>query len=175
MQIPRILVVEDNTQLRKYIQSTLERAGYLVTTADSGEAAYSRLRYEDFDLVLLDLMLGDTNGLEILRLIRKQDEVLPVIIVSTCLDITVKVDGFEIGCDDYLTKPFYSEELLSRVKRQMKRLSALAEPPTSTTIAETINCPPFVLDLRQNRLEKNGAAIEIRRKLFDIMLYLVQR
>ena len=175
MYMNRILVVEDNAQLRKYVHSTLERAGYLVTTAGSGEAAFSRLRYENFDLVLLDLMLGDTHGLEILRLIRRQNDSLPVIIVSTCMDVEVKVDGFEIGCDDYLTKPFYSEELLSRVKRLLKRRSAIAQAVTTSPIADTINCPPFELDIRRCQVKKHDTPIGMRRKLFDILLYLVQR
>lgn len=169
-----ILIVEDNLQLRKYIGKTLESSGYLVTLADSGESAISRLRHEDFDLVLLDLMLGDTHGLEILKLIRRQNEFLPVIIVSTCTDVSVKVDGFQIGCDDYLTKPFYSDELLVRVQRQLKRREQIRSKQNVQFIEEDLTLPPFSLNLRTCEVYKEGVLIEMRQKLFDILLFLAQ-
>ncbi|GAB6088946.1 response regulator transcription factor [Spirochaeta dissipatitropha] len=153
---------------------TLEKDGYIVTAASSAESAYSRLKNERFDLVLLDLILGDSHGLDILRLIRRQDEFIPVIIVSSCMDTSIKVNGFEIGCDDYLTKPFYSEELLSRVKRQLKRQSAFSNTKRETFIDDSISIGNLTLNLRSNELLKDGKPIEIRRKLFELLLYFIQ-
>lgn len=174
IQHKSILLVEDNSQLRKFMTGTLESAGYIVTAANSAESAYSRLKNERFDLVLLDLILGDSHGLDILRLIRRQDEFIPVIIVSSCMDTSIKVNGFEIGCDDYLTKPFYSEELLSRVKRQLKRQSAFSDTRRETFIDDSISISGLTLNLRSNELLKNGKPVEIRRKLFELLLYFIQ-
>ena len=173
MDVQTILVVEDNATLRRYIGNSLEKAGYHVVLADSGKSAFSRFRHENLDLVLLDLKLGDMDGLEILKTIRRQNETLPVIIVSTCVDLKVKVGGFEIGCDDYITKPFYSEELISRVKRQLKRRGGVREK-ASQTIAEDIERGPFRLDLRACRVYKNGESIEMRKKLFEILLFFAR-
>lgn len=154
--------------------NTLEKAGYNVTYAASGESAFSRLRYDSFDLILLDLFLGDTHGMEILKLIRRQNDALPVIIVSSCTDLDVKVNGFEIGCDDYLTKPFFAEELLSRVKRQLKRVETFKREAASERIIENIDLPPFRFNIRSCEVFKNGEPIPMRRKLFDLFLLFAQ-
>ena len=168
-----ILVIEDNAALRRYMGGCLRKAGYEVLLAESGKSAFSHLRAALIDLVLLDLKLGDVDGLEILKTIRHQTDSLPVIIVSTCMDLSVKVDGFEIGCDDYITKPFYSEELLSRVKRQLKRSSSAGRIDPET-IAEEVVYGPFRFDVRSYTLYKEGAAVALRKKLADIMLFFLQ-
>lgn len=174
-----ILLVEDNPQLGKYIRSILEKDGYLVTWASSGEAAFARLRMDNFNLVLLDLMLGDVHGLDVLKVIRRHDSILPVIIVSNSIDLSVKVDGFEVGCDDYITKPFYAEELLSRVKRQLVRHKdqkrRFQESFQKGTIDEKIEISPFTIDLRRNTLYRKGQQVEIRKKLLEMLIVLAQQ
>jgi len=173
MDIQKLLIIEDNEKLRQYILSCVEKEGYLAVTASSGKSAFTQLREETFDLVLLDLKLGDINGMEILKTIRRQNESLPVIIVSTCMELNTKVDGFDIGCDDYITKPFFPEELISRIKRQLKR-HANAKVKPQTPIKEVLKFGPYKLNVRSCSVFKNGQAIEMRKKLFDILLFFIR-
>ncbi len=168
-----ILVVEDNAALGRYIANSLKKSGFRPVLADSGKAAFAKLKTEVLDLVLLDLKLGDIDGIEVLRTIRRQTESLPVIIVSTCTELEVKVGGFEIGCDDYITKPFYSDELISRIRRQLKLRSGIRQE-LGHPVVEEITCGPFRLDIRSATLYKNGSSIDARNKLFDIMLFFAQ-
>lgn len=167
-----ILVVEDNDRLRRFIISNLTKAGYTVFEAESGKAAYTVLKEQYLDLILLDLRLGDLDGIEILKTIRRQDEDLPVIIVSSIVDQGVKLDGFEIGCDDYITKPFYIEELLGRVRRLLKRTRS--HSGSNAGITERILSGPFTLDVKTLGVTKDGSPIPMRRKLFDLFLFFVR-
>ena len=167
-----ILVVEDNDRLRRFIISNLTKAGYTVFEAESGKAAYTVLKEQYLDLILLDLRLGDLDGIEILKTIRRQDEDLPVIIVSSIVDQGVKLDGFEIGCDDYITKPFYIEELLGRVRRLLKRTRS--HSGSNAGITERILSGPFNLDVKTLGVTKDGSPISMRRKLFDLFLFFVR-
>lgn len=166
-----VLIVEDNDRLRKFVRSSLEKNGYRVFEAATGAVAFSILREEYLDIVLLDLHLGDIAGIDILRTIRRQDEDLPVIIVSTIQDQDVKVGGFDIGCDDYITKPFYMQELLSRMARLLKRRQG---PGTKAAVEERIRSGPFEIDVRGLSVKKEGTPIEMRKKLFDLFLYFVK-
>ncbi len=168
----RILVVEDSSRLRAFITENLETAGYSVIGAESGKEAYAALRDTYVDLVLLDLNLGDVNGLEILKTIRRQDESLPVIIVSSITSSGTKIDGFDTGCDDYITKPFYVDELLARVRRLLKR--AVPDERPATAIAETIRSGPFEINPVSMEVRKNGKPIDLRKKLFDLFLFFAR-
>lgn len=167
-----ILIVEDNARLRRYMQSVLTKEGYRVIEAADEKAAYGCLRGEFLDLVLLDLRLGEADGIEILRTIRRQDEDLPVIIVSSIADRDVKVTGFELGCDDYITKPFYSEELLGRINRLLKRVRPRMEG--ERILEGRVFSGPFELDIESLIVTKNGTKIEMRKKLFDLFLFFVR-
>jgi DNA-binding response OmpR family regulator len=174
MENSTILVIEDNGRLRKFVASSLIKAGYRVLQADSGKSAFDILKTEYLDLVLLDLRLGDMDGLEILRTIRRQDETLPIIIVSSIDDQDIKVGGFDLGCDDYITKPFYVEELLGRVKRLLKRRNFRDSLGIPATVLERIISGPFELDIKTLRVFKNGQALDMRKKLFDLFLFFVR-
>ena len=172
----RVLIVEDNDSVRRLVTETLSGAGYHVHEAADGKSAFARLRDAYYDLVLLDLKLGDIDGMEILRTIRRQDETLPVIIVSSLHDLETKVGGFDIGCDDYITKPFQPAELIGRVRRLLRR-SGLGEWGTPTArrpVEERVSAGPFELDVRGLRVFKNGKPIEMRKKLFDLFLFFAR-
>ena len=167
-----ILVVEDNDRLRKFMVKSLSEENYRMYEAADGKSAFKILRDTFLDLVMLDLKLGDVNGIDILQTIRRQDELLPIIIVSSIQDRETRVNGFEIGCDDFITKPFYVDELVGRVRRLLKR-SANSDR-LKNTISERLECGPFVIDIRSLSVYKNGVQLPMRKKLFQIFLHLVQ-
>ncbi|MFP4384957.1 MAG: response regulator transcription factor [Spirochaetia bacterium] len=171
MNSEKILVVEDNNRLRKLVVTALGEEGYNVFEADSGKRAYGLLKQEYLDMVLLDIRLGDLSGIDILRTIRRQDENLPVIIISSINDRHVKVDGFDIGCDDYITKPFYIDEMLSRVKRLLKRSKKVNG--SKTVITNRITSGPFELDFETFTVFKNRNPVPMRKKLFDLLYYFI--
>lgn len=167
-----ILVIEDNLKLRSYMKRHLESNGYTVTEASSGKDAFDRLKDIYFDLILLDLHLGDIDGMEILKTIRRQDELLPVIIVSSASNQDLKVTGFSSGCDDYITKPFYIEELIARVQRMLKK-SAITNRP-KIPLMKTLKSGPFTINLGSMEVTKNGKPLTMRKKLFSLFLHFVQ-
>jgi len=167
-----ILVVEDNDRLRRFMVSSLIRAGYRVLDAADSKTAFSFLRSEAIDLVLLDLCLGDQDGMEILRTIRRQDQLLPIIIISSIEDRDTKIDGFSLGCDDYITKPFYIDELLARIRRMLVRqMGGQSYVPIENGL---VSAGPFELDLSTLQVRKNGTIISMRRKLFDLFLFFIR-
>ena len=172
MAVQKILVAEDSTKLRTYISENLQNSGYAVLEAPSGDKAFDILKNEYVDLVLLDLNLGDMDGMEILKTIRRQDDLLPVIIVSSITSHDSKLTGFSSGCDDYITKPFYVDELLARVQRMLKKAAATNRP--DTPLDETIQSGPFTLNLGTMRVTKNGKPLVLRKKLFSLFLYFIK-
>ena len=129
----RILVVEDHEYLRKYIIKILQKENYQIFEASCGKKALQLLKTEIVDLILLDLGLGDMDGTEIIRLLRRQQNEIPIIVVSNFEQIDSKVNAFDLGCDDYITKPFYKEELLARIRRLNRRGNKEADPGKKNT------------------------------------------
>lgn len=172
-----ILIVEDDAPIRKFMASALTSGGYEVSEAESGKQAFARLRNQVHDLVLLDLKLEDVDGMEILRTIRRQDEEMPVIIVSSMQDLDTKVGGFEIGCDDYVTKPFHVAELLGRVRRLLRRTSRVTSNEGDSgrrVIEDRIAVGRFTLDLRAFKAFKGEEEIQMRKKIFDLFLHFAR-
>jgi len=118
-----VLVVEDEVEMRALLRRLLTRAGYRVVEASDGSAALACLRATAPDLVLLDIMLPDIDGLEVARWIRAEPTIarLPIIMVTGLLPAVEAVQGFAAGADDYVRKPFHRDELLARVRRLLRR------------------------------------------------------
>jgi len=114
-----ILIVEDDTDISRLLRLEIEEAGFEVITCDTGVRGLSAIREEDPDLIVLDLGLPDFDGAEVARRVRKTSET-PIIILTAKDDIATKVELLNAGADDYLTKPFHTEELLARVNVQLR-------------------------------------------------------
>jgi two-component system phosphate regulon response regulator PhoB len=136
-QTTRVLVVEDEDVIRDMVVLALQEEGYEVTTAIDGRAALSILQTIDpsveasFDLLVLDLMLPEVNGLDICRLLRYRGNTLPILILSAKASETDRVLGLEVGADDYLTKPFSMRELIARCRALIRRQRLLSVPQSS--------------------------------------------
>ena len=123
----KVLVVDDEKLLVKGIKFNLEQDGYAVVTAFDGEEAIRLAHDESIDLILLDLMLPEKNGFQVLKELREKGVTTPVLIMTAKESLDDKGHGFELGADDYLTKPFYLEELKMRIQALLKRSGKVNE------------------------------------------------
>src|SRR5689334_15915270 len=120
----RVLIVDDDPDIQRLVSYNLLQAGFAVSTADSGRAALESLQQQPPDLIILDLMLPDIDGMEVCRTLRQRETAVrtPIIILSARGEEKDRVSGFESGADDYVVKPFSPTELVLRVKAILKRL-----------------------------------------------------
>ena len=115
----KIFIVEDERRIARFLQMELEHEGFSTAIETNGRRAYERILEEKFDLILLDIMLPDMDGLEVCRSVRKLSDV-PIIMLTAKDDVEDKVEGLDIGANDYLTKPFAIEELLARIRATLR-------------------------------------------------------
>ena len=126
----RVLVVDDEPAILRFLRAGLSHQGYLVTEAETGQAALDLIRRKAADLIVLDLGLPDIDGLEVIRQVRAGGSVLPIIVLSSRDDEEAKVAALDLGADDYVTKPFGMDELLARIRAaQRHRLQQEGEKP----------------------------------------------
>ncbi|WP_343035270.1 response regulator transcription factor [Halovulum dunhuangense] len=128
MAATRVLVVDDDVKVRRLLRQALESEGFAVVEAADADGVAAALDAREFDLVTLDLTLGNDNGFEIARAIRRKSAV-PIIIVSAKTDLIDKVVGLEIGADDFITKPFHMREVVARVRAVLRRSQTAPSPP----------------------------------------------
>jgi two-component system phosphate regulon response regulator PhoB len=166
-----ILVVDDEPDLRELVRFNLDQAGYRVETASSGREALQALRRSPPDLVVLDLMLPDISGTELCRKIRLDAELadLPVIMLTAKAAEVDRVVGFELGADDYVTKPFSPRELALRVAAVLRRRYADATPD------RVLENGAIRLDVARHRCMVNGAEAALTAKEFELLRELMSR
>ena len=167
----RILIVEDEEKLNRMIELELKYEGYETGKALDGRTGLDMALSGGSDLVLLDIMLPGLNGLEVLRRIRKENERLPVILL-TARDTTMdKVSGLDSGADDYVTKPFAIEELLARIRTALRKHAKAAAAPAEEN-AYTVQDVRLEKDAR--RVLVNGTEVKLTRKEFDLLECLME-
>jgi two-component system alkaline phosphatase synthesis response regulator PhoP len=166
----RILVVEDDRTLRQALTFNLKRERYEVSGAVNGEQALTVAKAQRFDLILLDLMLPGMGGIELLRVLRREGNVTPVIIVSAKGDEIDRVVGLKVGADDYVTKPFSRPELLARIEAVMRRQRReVAAGEDDTARREVIEVGPVVIDVARRRLLLDREPVHLTTKEFDLL------
>ncbi len=165
----KILVVDDEQLLVKGIKFNLENEGYQVSTAYDGAAAVELAKKENFDLIILDLMMPVLSGTEACMQIREFSDV-PVIMLTARSEDTDKLMGFACGADDYVTKPFNILELKARIRALLKR----AAPKTEQSDAETVTVGELSLDTRQRVAVRDGQVIELTAKEYDLIELLMK-
>ena len=162
----KVLVLEDEANIRGFIVINLRRAGYEVIEAESGEEALEKLKVQrDIRVALLDVMLPGIDGFEVCRRLRANDANIGIIMLTARSQEMDKVTGLMTGADDYVTKPFSPAELTARVDALMRR-SGGAEPEEKT--GELVS-PPFTLNLRNRALEKNGERVKLTQVEYSMM------
>lgn len=167
MSAGRILVVDDDPQIRRVMKATLVGHGYETTAARSGEEALEVLAEEMPNLVLLDMNMPGMDGLETCRAIRHGSEI-PVIILSVRNSEKDKVAALDAGADDYVTKPFGMEELLARIRAALRR-----SPLSPENGPRTFSAPGLDIDFETRRVRANGKDVRLTPKEFDLLRYLV--
>ena len=162
----KVLVLEDEANIRGFIVINLRRAGYEVIEAESGEEALEKLKVQrDIRVALLDVMLPGIDGFEVCRRLRANDANIGIIMLTARSQEMDKVTGLMTGADDYVTKPFSPAELTARVDALMRR-SGGAEPEEK---AGELVSPPFTLNLRNRTLEKNGERVKLTQVEYSLM------
>ena len=161
----RILVVEDEKRISDFLTRGLESNGYAVDAAADGATALDLANNTDYDLIILDLMLPDTDGLRVLEKIRSRKTGPPVLILSARGAVDDRVKGLEQGADDYLTKPFAFVELLARVRALLRR----GQPAP-----EKLQVGDLQLDVMRRKVQRDGETIELAPKEFGILEYMMR-
>lgn len=165
----RILIVEDEEKIARFIELELVHEGYEIEKAFNGREGLEMVEKGHFDLVLLDVMLPELNGMEVLRRVRRFSEI-PVIMLTARDAVMDKVSGLEMGADDYITKPFAIEELLARIRVVLKRKGA-AVPAVEHS---TLSAGKLVLDKTSHLVTYDGRAIELTNREFLLLEVLLE-
>jgi DNA-binding response OmpR family regulator len=164
-----LLVIEDDETLAFLIREALENKGFTVTHAADPAKGLGLHRRQQADLIILDRMFPDGDGLTALRELRAAGDPVPVLLLTSRSDLADRLEGLDEGADDYMAKPFSILELLSRVQAQLRRNRPQASPP-----AETATYGPFTLHWAQMRVERDGRALELTPQEFRIMTVLLR-
>lgn len=167
-----LLVVEDEESLREALKLNLELEGYEVTTADNGPSVLKLVKNEYFDLIVLDIMLPDMDGITVCETIRMQHNDVPILFLSARNTSSDRVEGLKKGGDDYLTKPFNLEELLLRVDKLVVKNKRIKEPQSVPDIYEFDGCK---IDFAAHECQDvNGATQELSKKEAALLKLLVE-
>ncbi len=170
MSAGRILVVDDDPQIRRAMRTTLTGRGYEVADARTGEEALEALRSGNYDLVLLDMNMPGMGGIETCRLIRSSSEVA-IIMLTVSNSEKDKVEALDAGADDYITKPFSTPELLARIRATLRRLP---HAPDHGDLKE-LDHRGVEIDLASRQVNVHGRASRLTAKEFDLLSYLLAR
>ncbi|OLO29008.1 DNA-binding response regulator [Alkalihalophilus pseudofirmus] len=165
----RILVVEDDESISDIISYSLRKEGYFVKCAFTGEEAYSLMESMQPNLILLDVMLPDTNGFDICKQIVQNYPHLPIIMLTARNDIVDKILGLELGADDYITKPFDIRELLTRVKVSLRRVQAQINSAPLIKINDKLTINPV-----SRTVIKEGEEVKMKPKEYELLLLFAE-
>ena len=165
----KILLVEDEISLGDYIKKGLSEAGFIVEHHTTGLDGYHALMTEDFNVVIMDVMLPDVSGFELVRNYRAAGKLTPVLFLTAKDDLSDRVKGIEIGGDDYLTKPFAFAELLVRIKNLLRRVNQTDYANTVLQIAD------LKMDIAKRTVSRGGQIIKLTAKEFALLQFFLER
>lgn len=166
----KILVVDDEPGIRELLAPFLERAGYEIQTASNGVEALEKVKTFQPELVILDVLMPEMNGREVLRQLREEENWTPVILLTQVGDAPERALALEEGADDYLNKPFDSNELMARIKAVLRR-ARKDQPPLAA--ARHLRCGPLVLDRTSHRVSVEDQEITLTRKATLLLEYFM--
>lgn len=167
----RVLIVEDERRIARFLQMELEHEGMNTAIEDNGRRAYERIMQGNYDLVLLDVMLPDMDGFTICRKVRELSQV-PIIMLTAKDDIDDKVQGLDIGADDYITKPFATPELLARMRVVLRRQESQRE--TREDKEEILSVKNLIMYPARHEVKVDATPVELTKKEYDLLEYLLR-
>lgn len=166
----RVLVVDDEPSISMLIDFNLRLAGFEVHCIYDGESVFDALTTFRPDVIVLDLMLPRVDGIAVCRRLRAQNNLVPIIMLTALQDVSDKVAGLDNGADDYMTKPFSPQELISRIQAILRRTSVLPDMQEE----EPVMNGGIVLKPRQREVTLNGQPVDLTPKEFDLLLFLMK-
>lgn len=168
--MPRILIVEDEEKLARMLELELNYEGYQTEKAFDGRSGLELALSGRFDLILLDIMLPQLSGMEVLRRLRREEQGYTPVLLLTARDaVTDKVSGLDAGAEDYITKPFAIEELLARIRVTLRKNPAQAAPRQNLLTAGEV-----ALDPESRTVTRKGEPVNLTRREFDLLQYLLE-
>ncbi|MDZ5471157.1 response regulator transcription factor (plasmid) [Bacillus sp. 31A1R] len=169
----KILVVDDEERIRRLLKMYLERENYAIEEAEDGNEALSKALSNDYDVILLDLMMPGKDGIEVCRELREK-KATPVIMLTAKGEEVNRVQGFEVGTDDYIVKPFSPREVVLRVKALLRRSSKTTYLQTETTTKDVIVFPHLTIDNDAHRVLADGREVSLTPKEYELLYFLAK-
>lgn len=170
----KILIVDDDPRLRELLLRYLGEQGFAAQAAPNGQFMDKLVNRELFDLIVLDLMMPQEDGLSICRRLRAAGTTIPIIMLTAKGEDVDRIVGLEMGADDYLSKPFNPRELVARINAVLRRVQDAGPPAAPLADAETVRFGPFALDLATRSMTRNGAPVPLTSGEFSVLKVLVQ-
>ncbi|MBO2536093.1 response regulator transcription factor [Rummeliibacillus suwonensis] len=169
--VKRILVVEDEIQIAKILKLELEYEGYEVVVANNGKFGLEIALQGKIDLMLLDIMLPEMNGIEVLRRVRQENELMPIILLTARNMTMDKVRGLDLGANDYMTKPFEMEELLARVRSCLRQNEIITN--VTNHEEDLLSIRDLSINMETREVIRANTSISLTPKEFDLLVYLI--
>ena len=165
----KILVIEDEKRVADLLKIGLEENGYQVLVAYDGEMGWRLFQSNDFQLIISDIILPKLNGFELCQKIRKANEEIPILMLTALGTADDKLEGFDVGADDYMVKPFDFRELLARVRVLLKRRAV-----AKVDVVKEISYADLCINLERQEVRRNGEPIKLSPKEYNLLVYLVE-
>ncbi|MGG4179537.1 response regulator transcription factor [Virgibacillus pantothenticus] len=169
----KVLVVDDEERIRRLIRMYMERDGFLVEEAENGREALTLALENHYDVILLDIMMPEMDGVEVCQELRKEKDT-PVIMLTAKGEEANRVQGFEIGADDYIVKPFSPREVVLRVKALLRRVSSATFQETDTTAKNVLVFPHLTIDHDAHRVTADGEEVSLTPKEYELLCFLAR-
>ncbi|MCM3707726.1 MULTISPECIES: response regulator transcription factor [Cytobacillus] len=169
----KILLVDDEERIRRLLKMYLERENFSIDEAENGDQALSKALANDYDVILLDLMMPGKDGIEVCRELREK-KATPVIMLTAKGEEVNRVQGFEVGTDDYIVKPFSPREVVLRVKALLRRSSKTTYLQTETSAKDVIVFPHLTIDNDAHKVMAEGKEVSLTPKEYELLYFLAK-
>jgi len=169
----KILVVDDEERIRRLIRMYLEREDFIIEEAENGKIALDLALNNDYDLILLDIMMPEMDGIEVCEALRKE-KTTPIIMLTAKGEESNRVQGFEIGADDYIVKPFSPREVILRVKAILRRVTSSNYHGADEETKNLIVFPHLTIDLDAHRVTTDGEEVSLTPKEYELLCFLAK-
>ncbi|MDP1418826.1 response regulator transcription factor [Peribacillus simplex] len=169
----KILVVDDEERIRRLLKMYLEREEYIIDEAENGDMALTKALENDYELILLDIMMPGKDGIEVCRELREK-KTTPIIMLTAKGEEVNRVQGFEVGTDDYIVKPFSPREVVLRVKALLRRSSSTSYMQTETTAKDVIVFSHLTIDNDAHRVLADNKEVSLTPKEYELLYFLAK-